>query len=121
MVLTIGKVLVAILLLILVDAVWLGTVGQYALAMTARIQGSAVAFRFGAAAVVYVALALLVLQASSASQAALIGAATYAVYDFTSYTLLKDYDVRIAVADTLWGGALFAIVYTVMDRAGVLT
>lgn len=77
--------------------------------------------RFGAAAVVYVALALLVLQASSASQAALIGAATYAVYDFTSYTLLKDYDVRIAVADTLWGGALFAIVYTVLDRAGVLT
>jgi uncharacterized membrane protein len=120
MVLTIGKVLIAILFLLLVDAVWLGTVGQYALAMTARIQGSAVAFRFGAAAVVYVALALLLLQATSVSQAALIGAASYAVYDFTNYALLKDYDIRIAVADTLWGGALFAIVYTVMDRVGAL-
>jgi uncharacterized membrane protein len=40
-----------------------------------------------------------------------MGLSTYAVYDFTSYALLKNYDLRFAIADTLWGGILFAAVF----------
>jgi uncharacterized membrane protein len=36
------------------------------------------------------------------------------VYDFTNYALLKDYDFRFAVADTVWGGVLFSMVHSVM-------
>jgi len=38
------------------------------------------------------------------------------VYDFTSLSLLKKYSPTIAVADTLWGGVLFAIVKAIMLR-----
>jgi uncharacterized membrane protein len=110
---------IAILLLVAVDAVWLLTAGRYALGMTERIQGSPVVFRFLPALVVYVALAYLVYQANSVQDAALLGAATYAVYDFTSLTILKKYELGIAAADTLWGGALFAIVFSILKRLGI--
>ena len=43
------KMLFAMILFVVVDAVWLLTAGRYALAMTERIQGSPVTFRFAAA------------------------------------------------------------------------
>lgn len=107
---------IAILLLIIVDSVWLFTVGRSALSMTAAIQGEPVSFRFLPAVIVYIALAYLVIQSENVHHAALVGAATYAVYDFTSLSLLKKYSPTIAVADTLWGGVLFAIVKAIMLR-----
>jgi uncharacterized membrane protein len=110
---------VAILVLIAVDAVWLLTVGRYAVGMTERIQGSPVTYRLIPALVVYVALAYLVYQVNTIQDAALLGAATYAVYDFTSLTILKKYELGIAAADTLWGGALFAITFSILKRLGI--
>ena len=111
---------IAILLLIAVDLPWLLTVGQHALKMTERIQGSPVVMRFGPALVVYIALAYLVYQVKTVQDAALLGAATYAVYDFTSMSILKKYELGVAIADTLWGGALFSIVFTLLRTLGVL-
>jgi uncharacterized membrane protein len=116
---SIKQVVIAILLLVAVDAVWLFTAGQYALAMTERIQGSPVSFNFAAGLVVYVALAYLIYQVNSVQDAALLGAATYAVYDFTSLTILKKYELGMAAADTLWGGVLFAIVFSILKRLGI--
>ena len=111
--------LFAMFLFVAVDSVWLLTAGRYALAMTERIQGSPVSFRFVAAIPVYIALAYLIYQVDSVQDAALMGAATYAIYDFTSLAILKKYELGMAAADTLWGGALFAIVFTLLKRLGV--
>jgi uncharacterized membrane protein len=113
------QLLVAGVLLIIVDLPWLLTAGQHALLVTQRIQGSPVVMNLGAALIVYVALAYLIYQVSSVKDAALLGAATYAVYDFTTLTVLKKYEWGLAVADTLWGGALFAIVFTILKRIGI--
>ena len=113
------QVVVAILLFVAVDAVWLLTAGQYALQMTQRIQGSPVTLNLAAGLVVYIALAYLIYQVDSVQDAALLGAATYAVYDFTSLTILKKYELGIAAADTLWGGVLFAIVFSILKRLGI--
>jgi uncharacterized membrane protein len=116
---SVRKMLFAMILFVVVDAVWLLTAGRYALAMTERIQGSPVTFRFAAAIPVYIALAYLIYQVDSVQDAALMGAATYAIYDFTSLAILKKYELGMAVADTLWGGALFAIVFTLIKKLGV--
>ena len=100
--------------LIVVDSIWLLTAGQYALKMTERIQGSPVQFGILASIVVYVALAYLVYQVNTPLEAGLLGAATYAVYDFTSLAILKKYEVGIAIADTIWGGVLFATVFSIL-------
>lgn len=106
---------IAIVVLVVIDSVWLLTAGQYALAMTQRIQGSPVIMNLGAALVVYVALAYLVWQVKSVQEAGLLGAAVYAVYDFTSLAILKKYELGMAIADTLWGGVLFAAVFSVLQ------
>lgn len=103
--------LLSILLFVVTDMIWLGTAGKYALTMHEKIQGVPVVFRYGAAAIVYVALAYLLTYAKSALNAFYIGLSAYAVYDFTNYALLKDYDIRFALADTIWGGILFSAVF----------
>jgi uncharacterized membrane protein len=109
------QLVVAMVAFVAIDSVWLLTAGQYALAMTQRIQGSPVIMNLGAALVVYVALAYLVWQVNSVQEAALMGAAVYAVYDFTSLTILKKYELGMAIADTVWGSVLFAGVYSVLQ------
>jgi uncharacterized membrane protein len=58
--------------------------------------------------------------ARSTTEAAAIGAATYAVYDFTNYATLTKYDFNFAVVDTIWGGALFSLVRLVGQRLNLL-
>jgi uncharacterized membrane protein len=73
-------------------------------------------FRFIPAIIVYLALGYLLLLAESASSAALIGAATYAVYDFTLLAIRKDFSWSQAIADTIWGGILFYLAYQVLEE-----
>jgi len=111
---TIVQIVIGIVALIVVDSLWLSTFGQYSLKMTEAIQGSPVVFNLLAAVVVYVALSYIVFQVHSVTEAALMGSAVYAVYDFTSFALLKKYELGVAIADTLWGGVLFASVYSIL-------
>ena len=111
---SLAQLLAAMVALALVDALWLFTAGQYSLKMTERIQGSPVVFGIVAIIIVYVALAYLVYQVKTPLEAGLLGAATYAVYDFTSLAILKKYEVGVAIADTVWGSVLFASVFSIL-------
>jgi uncharacterized membrane protein len=115
------KFIIAMLTLFVIDLFWLSTGGQYSVAMHNIIQQSPVAFRYIAIVPVYAAMAWLLLQAKSIQQAGLTGLSTYAIYDFTNYALLKNYDIGFAVADTLWGGFLFATAYTILERISATT
>jgi len=110
------QMIIAAILFVLVDLPWLLTAGQYALRMTERIQGAPVILHYGPALIVYVAVAYLVYQVKTVQEAALLGTASYAIYDFTNLTVLKKYEWQIAVADSLWGGALFAIVFLILKK-----
>jgi len=112
---TVKQFAIAMVLFVLVDSVWLLTVGQLAVSMTEAIQGSPVTLRWLAALVVYIALGYLIYQTDTVLEAGLMGTAVYAVYDFTNYTILKKYDGRLAVADSLWGGVLFATVKGILS------
>lgn len=98
-------------ILVIVDLFWLMTGGRYAVRMTEKIQGQPVRFRYGSALIVYLVLAYMVLQTTDYKQAFLYGFSTYAVYDFTNHALLENYDLKFAVADSLWGGILFVIAH----------
>lgn len=106
-------------LLLFVDMFWLLSAGQYAIRMTEAIQGAPVTFRYGAAVLVYLAMAYLLSLAKTAGEAFMIGLTSYAIYDFTSYALLRGYDWRLAVADTLWGGVLFMLVFLALQGMGL--
>ena len=104
-----------LVLLPLVDAPWLWLSSKIALPAYEKIQGGrALRPNLLAALPVYLALAYLHGQQTSLAGAAATGAAVYAVYDFTVLTLFQDFSAWLAIADTLWGGALFAIIYSIM-------
>jgi uncharacterized membrane protein len=108
--------IIAFLVIILIDIPWLTLQMSNTTTMFTKIQGSrALAMRFWAAPIVYVALAYLLVQMKSLKQAAASGMAVYAVYDFTNLLTFKDYTLSFAIQDTLWGGVLFAIAYSVLE------
>lgn len=101
------------LIIAIIDLPYLMLVSSQFRPMIAAIQGSPLQFRLSAAIPVYLALGYLLTFASSWRSAALIGAATYAVYDFTNYATLTKYPLMFALQDTLWGGTLMAIAFKV--------
>ena len=107
-----GRFLLVALALLVVDLPWLWFIGGSYADVVKKIQGGREALMSPLPGlVVYPALAYLLLKAKSVQEAFLIGAATYAVYDFTMLAVFKDYTLFLAMADTLWGGTLFTIVY----------
>jgi uncharacterized membrane protein len=114
---TIFAFLLTIVLLAVVDFPWLSLIGGPYMDAIRRIQGGAKpVVRYFPAFLVYVALAFLVRKTETIQEAFLVGAATYAVYDFTVMALFKDYPLSLAISDTLWGGVLFAITRFLLDK-----
>lgn len=114
----IGQVIKNALIIAAIDLPYLMLISGQFRPMIATIQGSALQFRLWAAIPVYLALGYLLTVAiqipgSSWKQAALIGSATYAVYDFTNLATLTRYPLQFALQDTLWGGILMSVSFKV--------
>lgn len=106
----------AAVLLLLLDLPWLMVSAPYVQGMIQRIQGSPLRMAYIPAAVVYIAMAYILLQTKTPLEAFYAGAATYAVYDFTNLATLKNYDLSFALVDSLWGGVLFAMARFLLNR-----
>jgi uncharacterized membrane protein len=104
--------IIAVVLLVLIDIPWLTYQMSVSGSMFTAIQGGRpMQARLWPAVVVYAVLAFLLIHMKSVKEAAIVGAATYAVYDFTNLVTFKDYTVTFAIMDTLWGGILFSASY----------
>lgn len=105
--------LVNAFIILFIDAFWLFAIHkQYAAAVT-KMQGSAPRYRPLYAVPVYLALGYLLTLPKNLAQAFFLGLCTYAVYDFTLLALFKDYSLKLALMDTLWGGVLMTAAYFV--------
>lgn len=109
-----AEVLKNALIIAVLDAPYLLLIsGQFRPLIEAIQGGSPMQFRLWAAIPVYIALGYLLTVAQSWRHAALIGAATYAVYDFTNLAAFKKYTLAFAIQDTFWGATLMAIAFKV--------
>ena len=112
--------LVVALLIAVLDTPWLALNMSRFQTVFGTIQGGrTLEFRVLGAVPVYIALAYLVSKANSLTEAFLIGAATYAVYDFTTLLAFKDYPLGMAIADTIWGGVLMAVTLWVLRKIDI--
>jgi uncharacterized membrane protein len=107
------KIVFNALLIALLDTPWLWFSQNWVKNMIADIQAAPLRLKFGPAIIVYVALGYLATLPKTALDAFALGLATYAVYDGTNLATLKNYDWRFAIADSLWGGVLFLMVFLV--------
>lgn len=107
-------ILLILVIMLLLDSVYLFLTKSIFGELVAKIQRTAMQFRIEGAIVVYLLLALglyyfIVKPGLSAWEAALLGLVIYGTFDFTNYTMFKNYDLKIAIMDTVWGSLLFAL------------
>jgi len=113
-------VLVA-LVIFAIDIPWLLLLSNWSSSMIQRIQrGIPMTFLWWAAIPVYLAIAYLMIEVTTDKNAFFVGAATYAIYDFTNLATLGKYELPFAIADTLWGGTLFWITRKVLTHLKLL-
>lgn len=119
------KRLAAILVgLLAVDGVYISFIYSQFGKMIQETQGSPMRLRGLGAVVCYAALTavlyyFIVKDRRPAMDAAILGAAIYAVYESTNYATLKGWDYKIAIMDSVWGGALFYIVTSLVYLIGL--
>ena len=103
-------------LILLIDLPWLALTSGTASTMIRSIQGSDLQIKILPSIVVYIALAYLATIPNTVKDAFLLGLCTYAVYDFTNLATLKNYSLVFALFDSLWGGILFAILFSIVRK-----
>lgn len=106
--------LTILVIMLLLDSVYLYLTKSMFGELVAKIQRTAMQFRIEGAIIVYILLALglyyfIVKPGLSAWEAGLLGLVIYGTFDFTNYAMLKNYDLKIAIMDTVWGSLLFAL------------
>jgi hypothetical protein len=104
-------VLAYALILPLIDIPWLYIQKTYNPFFKSRSGGA-----MWAVIPVYLALGYLLTLTSSPQEAFLYGILVYAVYDFTNLAVLSDYPLSFALLDTLWGGILFTLAYSLVSK-----
>ena len=98
------------------DYFYLSNVAGIFDAVVRSIQGSGISLNMlgavGAyAAIVYQFYHFIYNRDSTLVDAFVLGATTYAIYDFTNYALFNKYPLDVGLMDTLWGGVLYSIVF----------
>jgi uncharacterized membrane protein len=116
---------VALLILCLLDALWLGWIArdfykqQLGTLMTdnVRVVPAALYYLLYPAVVVYLALTPPARStANAAMRSAVLGLAAFGVYDLTNLAILRGYSMTIATVDMAWGGFATALAGTAAYR-----
>lgn len=109
------KALKIFIILLVLDTIWI----QFFLLkpfsdMIYSVQGSYMEVQPYRLIIAYIILYLLVIftidKVNTPQEAFILGMLVYGVYDSTNYATLKNWDLKVAIKDSLWGGILFAII-----------
>lgn len=106
--------LTILVIMLLLDSVYLYFTKSIFGVLVAKVQRTAMQFRIEGAIIVYLLLALglyyfILKPGLSAWEAGLLGLVIYGTFDFTNYAMFKNYDLKTAIMDTVWGSFLFAL------------
>ena len=109
------KLLLTAITLVVVDMGFLYLMGPYFGKMVKSIQGSDMVLNNLTAFITYVILVLqiyyfIISKNASYTDAFILGSTTYAIFDFTNLSVFKNYNINIALVDSIWGGILYMLV-----------
>lgn len=111
------KLLIALLV---IDLTWIMLIFKNPFGnMINKVQGTTMEVKSSYAFVAYIFLyimAVIFLPKLTYYEAFLLGFLTYGVYDFTNLATLKNWNLQIALIDTLWGGILFLLLKYIISN-----
>ena len=110
----IKEIIVIALVMLALDAIYLGTNRSFFSNLFKNVQGSELKFNFKAAFFCYTLMVFglyyfIVKDKKPVIDAFLLGLLVYGVYDLTNLGTLSNWTIKITVMDTLWGASLFAL------------
>lgn len=102
-------------LLLILDFIWIAVFFKTPFSrMIKNVQGTDMKVNLFGTIIAYIILAafaiFIIPKTKNVYEAFLTGFLTYGIYDSTNYATLKNWDPKIAIMDSLWGGTLFAII-----------
>jgi uncharacterized membrane protein len=102
------------IVLLLLDGIYLTLMTSYFNKQIKLVQGSPIKLNIPATVLCYVTLIFalyyyIIREKKTPLDAFILGLVIYAVYEFTTMGLLKNWMWTTVIMDTLWGGVLFAL------------
>ena len=102
------------IIILLIDGIYLSTMGGKFSDMVKDIQNAKVNIRYGSAFVCYILIIhlihhFIIQPKRSLVDAFTLGICAYGIFDTVNYAIFDKYKLHLAIIDTLWGGILFAL------------
>ena len=106
--------IVASILFLLLDSVYLNTMKPHFDTRITKIQGNPIKFRLSGAIMCYAFLLFglyhfILKEKRSVLDAFYLGLVIYSVYESTNYAIIENWELWSVAIDSLWGGILFAL------------
>ena len=116
-----SKVLFTFVVFVAIDSTYLISMKGYFDEQIKQIQGSPIQMNIYAAILCYISLVFglyyfIIKDNKSLYQAFLLGLVIYSVYEFTTWSLLKNWKMQTVIIDTLWGSILFALTTAIVYK-----
>ena len=111
-------IILSMLIMICLDGVYLTLFSKHFNKQVNDVQGSDISLRWIPTIICYIALVFglnyfILSTDMSRNQkiinAILLGLVIYSVYEMTTYAILKNWNIKSVIIDTLWGGILFGL------------
>ena len=107
--------IISSILMVFIDLVYLSMIGKSSFEKTvSAIQGSKLVVNVPPAIFTYILMVIVlnyfIISASKpAFDAFILGFCVYGIFDFTNLSIFKNYTLKTAIMDTLWGAILFYV------------
>lgn len=106
---------------LLVDIFFLMLISKKISNIIYNIQGSQLKLNLIYATIVYLFVCIqlytfIIVPKASLQHAFLLGASTYAIFEFTNMAIFKEWSYQMAIIDTLWGGILYSLSTYILRR-----
>ena len=107
------KIIISSIVMLILDMIFISLIKDKYSKMIQKIQNSPMKVRTISALICYILLILglnyFILNDPTKNllDAFILGFVIYGVYDTTTFALIKDWDLKLAVIDSFWGGTLF--------------
>jgi uncharacterized membrane protein len=118
------KLILSIVILTGLDYIYLNLFSYHFKQQILDVQHSPLEFRLIPAIVCYITLVFglnyFILQRNgSVLDAVLLGLVIYTVYETTNMTILKDWNIKSVLIDSVWGGILFGLTTFIISKFNI--
>lgn len=120
----INKIILSIVILVILDSIYLNLLSSHFKQQILEVQHSPLELKIVPAIICYIALVFglnyFILQRNgSALDAALLGLVIYTVYETTNMAIIKNWNLKSVLIDSIWGGILFGLTTFIINKINI--